>query len=189
LPGHFFCRIVAGRGLAGLARAGGLERHRGFRGQGPGARVCAVVCADFRPRRSGLRGRRDGACEHGPGRRSLSSRETCAAAGNRGRGRYVRLGPRTLVRRDHGAVHDLALSVLDQPADHRGDVRGDLVGAGRLAAGGRERAASTGLESRSSVSLWFCSTLAWAPRKSPRTSRRTRRSIRSIGWSARWSSS
>ena len=40
----------------------------GFRGRGPRSSVCSVVCVDFRPCHPGLRGRRDGAGEHGPGR-------------------------------------------------------------------------------------------------------------------------
>ena len=156
---------------------------------GPRSSVRRALCLDLRPRHPGVRRRRDGASEHGAGRRSLSSRETRAPARDRRRSRYGGLGARASVRRDHGAVHDLALPLLDQPSHHRRDVCRDVVGTGRVASHGHRRAASTGLASRFSVPPLFCSMSASVHRSSPPSSRPPRRRISCTGSSGRqWSS-
>ena len=186
--------FLSGRGWSRPRQAGprGMASTviASLRGRGSGARVCAVVCVDFRPRRSGVRGRRDGAREHGPGRRSLSSRETCAAAGNRGRGRYGQAG---CLGHLYGGIMVQFMTWpylfwINLPIIAVMFAR-DLVGTGRLAAVGRE--------GRHRLD-WSHAPRHRSGSAQPRpglTGNRLgrldepRRSIRSIGWPARWSSS
>jgi hypothetical protein len=76
------------------------------------------------------------------------------------------LGARAPLRRDHGAVHDLAVPVLDQPADHCRHVRRHLVWTGRLAAHRNRGPHRLDRCRTSSVSLWCCSMSASARRRS-----------------------
>ena len=137
LSRDFLRRVMAGRGLAGVA-----HRHRAESDATvPGPSACRfrfALRADCRPCHSGIRRRSDGAGEHGPGRRPVSARETGAAARHHRGGRYGGLGIGTSLRRHHGAVHELAVPVLDQSPCRLRDLLHHVVGIDRPATDGRE---------------------------------------------------
>ena len=120
LPGDLLLRLLVRGRLAGLA----CPPHAARDGAVPGTsrpKLRRALRADCRPRGPGVRCRRDGAREHGARRRPVSAREAGASARHRRRGRHGGLGARPLLRRHHGAVHELAVPVLDQPSDRLRD--------------------------------------------------------------------
>jgi hypothetical protein len=137
LSRDLLCRVMACRGLTWLARRGRAESDtallRGFT-----FRFCTAVCADCRPCHSSVRCGSDGSGQHGAGRRSVSAREAGFSARDRRSGRHRRLGSGSSLRRHHGAVHELALSVLDKSPRRLCDLLRDVVGVGRPEAHGRE---------------------------------------------------
>ena len=137
VPGDFLRRLVAGGCVAGLAELrraasdGALPRSRG-------RRLCVTLRVDRRARRPGVRRGRHGAGEHGARGGPVSAGETRAAARDRRRRGYGGLGARSSLRRHHGAVHELAVPVLDQSARCLRDLLHHMVGARRAAAPRRE---------------------------------------------------
>ena len=132
LSRDFLRRVMAGRGVAGLARRHRAASDAAVPGPSP-RRFRLALRADCRPCHAGLRRRRDGAGEHGAGRRSVSAREAGAAARHHRRGRHRGLGAGTSLRRDHGAVHELAVPVLDQSPRGLRDLLHHVVGIDRPA--------------------------------------------------------
>ena len=138
LPGDFLRRLMARRGLARLARRHRAAGDATVPGRIPTAGFASLYALIAGRVDSGVRRRRDGAGEHGARRRSVSAREAGASARHRRRGRHRGLGAGASLRRDHGAVHELAVSVLDQSPGRRRDLLHDVVGVGRPAPHGRE---------------------------------------------------